>query len=66
MAMLKFDGDGVMAVCARDGGGGGMEETASSNGRSSGRLKAACNCASVARDFNKTERQRTYDKDEGG
>ena len=53
-----------MAVCARDGGGVGMEETASSNGRSSGRQ--ACNCASVVRDFNKTERQRTYDKDEGG
>lgn len=62
--MLRFDGDGGMAVCERDGGGVGMEETASSNGRSSGRQ--ACNCASVVRDFNKTERQRTYDKDEGG
>ena len=58
--MLRFDGDGVRAVCERDGGGVGV------GGDGFLKWKAACNCASVVRDFNKTERQRTYDKDEGG
>ena len=61
--MLRFDGDGVRAVCARDGGG----VSVGGDGFLKWKVfRQACNCASVVRDFNKTERQRTYDKDEVG